>query len=455
MRPYFALAVVLAGALIAPLDAAVNVAFPAITSAFDLDLPEIRWLVMLYVLTYGSLMLVGGRLGDLHGYRRVFGFGLCVVAASFTACALAASYEVLLAARVGQGLGVALVLGCGPALALSQFPATERTRVLGRYTSMLACGSAVGVLAGGVLIAAWGWQAVFWMRVPLALGALAFLWLIPMPDDERANRPFDMAGAMLLATWTGALMFGLALGEGPRWWLALLALAAFAGFVAHESRVSDPILRPALFRDTRFTIMNLLSVGANFAAFAVPLLGPYYFARGAGLDAIGIGSQLGVWAGGTLAGAALAERLGRRFGLERAGLFGVALCVVGLSVVGTWNAGTGLLAAAAVLAVQGFGVGVFQVAYADRVMATLPRRDHGVAGSLTMLTRMLGVAASATLLTALQRDAESAALAAGMMGTEAFLEGFRFAFRCAAGGLATCLAVGFAAWMVARSRAKG
>ena len=118
MRPRLALAVVLAGASVAPLDTAVNVAFPAITAAFSLELPEIRWLVIVYVLTYGALMLVGGRLGDLHGYRRVFGIGLIVVAASFTACALAPGYDVLLAARFGQGVGVALVLGCGPALAL-------------------------------------------------------------------------------------------------------------------------------------------------------------------------------------------------------------------------------------------------------------------------------------------------------------------------------------------------
>src|SRR5262245_15710384 len=161
IRPHLALAVVLLGALVAPLDAAVNVAFPAITAAFELDLPDIRWLVILYVLAYGSLMVVGGRLGDLYGYRRVFGIGLAVVAASFIACSLAPAYQILLAARVGQGVGVALVLGCGPALALSQFAETERTLVLGQYTSMLACGGAIGVLAGGALTGAYGWQAVF------------------------------------------------------------------------------------------------------------------------------------------------------------------------------------------------------------------------------------------------------------------------------------------------------
>ena len=455
MRPHLALAVVLAGALVAPLDTAVNVAFPAITDAFGLDLPEIRWIVIVYVLTYGGLMLVGGRLGDLHGYRRVFGIGLGVVAASFAACALAPGYDHLLAARIGQGVGIALALGCGPALALSHFPESERTRVLGHYTSMLAFGGALGVLVGGLLVDAYGWQSVFWMRVPLALAALALLPLVPAAPAQSGDRTFDTAGAMLLAAWTGAFVLALALADTARPWLALLAVVAFVGFVVHESRTAEPILRPALFRDARFTILNLLNIAASLSAFSVPLLGPYYFARVGGLDALGIGSQLGVWAGGTLAGAVLAERLGRRFGLERTGLFGIGLCVAGLASVATWSAQTALAAAAAALFVPGFGMGVFQVAYADRVMATLPRRDRGVAGSLTMLTRMLGVAAGATLLTALLRDAESAALAAGLPAEEAFLEGFRFAFRCAAVVLAVCLAAGLATAGINRPRAAG
>jgi fucose permease len=257
---------------------------------------------------------------------------------------------------------------------------------------------------------------------------------------------------VLLAAWTGALVLALAFAGDARLWLALAAAVAFAAFVAHESRIADPILRPALFGDVRFTLLNLLSVVANLAAFTVPLLGPFYLARVSGLDALGIGLQLGVWAGGTLSGAALAERLGRRFGLERTGFVGIGLCVAGLASVGTWSAQTGLAAAAAALFVLGFGVGVFQVAYADRVMATLPQRDRGVAGSLTMLTRMLGVAAGATLLTALLREGESAALAAGSPAQEAFLEGFRFAFRCAAGALGACLAAVLATERIARRR---
>ncbi|MDX1375644.1 MAG: MFS transporter [Burkholderiales bacterium] len=434
-----ALAIVLAGAIVAPLDTAVNVAFPAITEAFALELPAIRWIVILYMLTYGGFMLIGGRLGDLYGYRRVFALGLAIVAAAFAACALAPSYAVLIAARIAQGVGMALILGCGPALALSLYEDTARTRVLGAYASMFALGTALGPLLGGALVGPFGWQAVFWMRVPLALAVLVLLRYVPAAP-QAADRAFDTPGAALLASWTGTLVLALALPGSASLWLALAALVAFVGFVARASRIPEPILRPALFRDARFTILNLLNIAVNLAAFAVLLLAPYYFVRVAGLGAPGVGLLLGVWAGGTLAGAALAERLGRRFGLQRIGSVGIVLCVVGLGFPGFWDAHTGLFSAGLALFVQGFGVGLFQVAYADGVVAALPREDRGVAGSLTMLTRMLGIVGGATLFAALFRDAEADALSAGLSAPEAFLEGYRFAFRCAAAGLAACFA---------------
>jgi Na+/melibiose symporter-like transporter len=217
---------------------------------------------------------------------------------------------------------------------------------------------------------------------------------------------------------------------------------AFAGFVRRESRVPEPMLRPALFRNLQFTMLNVLNVAVNMAAFAILLLGPYYFVRVSGLGALGIGLLLGTWALGTLAGAALAERLGRRFGLQRIGLVGIALCVAGLGFPGFWDAQTTLIAAGVALFVQGFGVGLFQVAYADGVVAALPREDRGVAGSLTMLTRMLGIVGGATAFSALFTQAEGGALADGLSAQSAFLDGFRFAFRCGAVGLAACAIAG-------------
>jgi MFS family permease len=438
-----ALVIVLAGAIVAPLDTAVNVAFPSITDAFALELPAIRWIVILYMLTYGGFMLIGGRLGDLYGYRRVFGIGLGVVALSFIGSALAPTYSALVVARIAQGVGMALVLGCGPALSLSLYEEAARTRVLGYYASMFALGTALGPLLGGVLIGSFGWQAVFWMRVPLALGVLALLRRVPAvpPSGERS---FDTAGALLLALWTAALVLALALPGAASLWLALVALVAFVGFVLRASRIAEPILRPALFRDLRFTILNLLNIAVNLAAFAILLLGPYYFVRISGLGALGVGLLLGVWAGGTLVGAALAERIGRRFGLQRVGFIGILLSIVGLGFTGFWDERTALALAAAALLVQGLGVGLFQVACADGIVAALPREDRGVAGSLTMLTRMLGIVGGATLFAALFANAEGAALAAGSSARDAFLDGFRFAFRCATVGLALCAAASIA-----------
>lgn len=444
MRPYPALVVVLAGVLVAPLDSSVNVAFPAITDAFGIELPEIRWLVIFYALAYGALMLAGGRLGDLHGYRRVFAAGLGLVAASSTACALAPTYEVLLAARITQGVGTALVLGCGPALALSLFPENERTRVLGYYASVFAFGSAAGLLAGGVLVKALGWPLVFWMRVPLALAVLALLHRVPVAQIHFRERAFDAPGAVLLAVWIAAFVLALARPGPAGPWLALLAAGALIAFVVHESHAPEPILRLALFRDPRFAVLNLLNIAAQLTAFAFMLLGPYYFARVAGLDALGVGLQLAVWAVGQIAGAALAERLGRRFGLPRLGFFGVGLCVAALALTANWAAGTKLAASGAVLLVHGFGIGLFQVVYADRVVTTLPREDRGVAGSLTMLARMLGVVLGAAVFTRLFGDAEADALAASAPATDAFIEGFRHAFRWAAAGLAACLVLALA-----------
>ena len=163
------LAPVALGTLIVPLDSAVNVAFPAIAVAFDLPLPRIQWVVICYVLTYGSLMLAVGRLGDIFGHARVFRFGLAWSALAYMLLAIVPGFDALLAARVLQGIGAALVLGCGPALATQLFADAMRARALGAYAATLAAGSTIGPLVGGLLVEGFGWPAVYWFRAPVAV----------------------------------------------------------------------------------------------------------------------------------------------------------------------------------------------------------------------------------------------------------------------------------------------
>ena len=167
------------GAVVAPLDATVNVAFPSLTGDFGLAVADIRWIVIAYVLAYSSLALISGRIGDLYGHRPVFRAGLLVVAVAFLACAAAPDYGWLLAARVVQGVGIALLLGSALALAMAAYPETRRTGILARFAAVLAVALAVAPAAGGLLVEWFGWRAVFWARAPLALAALVLLSHVP------------------------------------------------------------------------------------------------------------------------------------------------------------------------------------------------------------------------------------------------------------------------------------
>lgn len=437
-----ALAIVLLGTVVAPLDSAVNAAFPAITAAFSLEVATIQWLVIAYMVAFSSLVIVSGRVADLFGHRRVFGWGLGVVTLAFLGCGLAPGYGWLLAARVLQGVGVAFLLGAGPALALGVYPASERTRVLARYASAFAIGLAAGPALGGALVDAFGWRAVYLARVPIALAALLLLARVP-PTRIRPGRAFDIAGALLLAAWTGSLMLALTLRGVVGIALGVAAVAAFTLFVVRESRASEPTIRVGLFRDAAFAVPNLASVAVHFAGFGIFLLGPYFFVRVTGLSAQGAGLLLALGPAVAAIGSAVAGRLALAIGARRVALAGTLLNLAGVAVTATWDAQTGVPAIAATLALQGFGIGLFQVAYADTVIAALPVEDRGVAASLANLTRTFGVVSCAALMSALFAAGERTALGGGAAPDAAFADGFAFAFGVAATGLTALLALSF------------
>jgi EmrB/QacA subfamily drug resistance transporter len=442
-RSLAALLVVCLGTLAAPLDSAVNIAFPSITAAFGLPQSGIRWVIIAYVLTYASLTLAFGKLGDLLGYRRVFVAGLVISALGYAACSLAPAFELLLAGRVLQGVGAALTWSCAPALATSLYPESERTRVLGFYSAAIALGAALGPLAGGALVERFGWPVVFWARLPLVVTAFALAWLIPTAVASATRRAFDWTGALLLVTWLSAFLLAAARPEMPHGALIAAALivigaATFWGFLAHEARHPDPIIRPSLFRERAFLILNLASIAVNLAGFAVMLLVPFHLARTAGLDA-GIGGLvLSANASGVVVGSWLAGRVAHRIGPTPLALLGTLVSVIGLALVASWSRDTTAVIMAVCLAVQGFGLGLFQVSYADRVLATLPQADRGVAGSLTLVTRTIGIVGAAAGLTALSRAIEADALAAGL--PDATLLAFKQTFALVSAGLAVGLA---------------
>ncbi len=447
------LAVVGCGVAVGPLDTAVNIAFPAIVGAFGLPLEMIQWIIICYVLTYSSLMLVAGKLGDRYGRRRIFKIGLSVSCIGLAACSLAPSFEWLLPARVAQGLGTALAIACGPALATSLYPESERPRIVGYYAAMFAAAGAIGPVVGGALSDAFGWQAVFWFRIPLAATVLALAWLLPADRPATGpQKPFDIQGAFLLVLALASLAVSLSLarrGEGAAA-LAMAALAAGATalFVRTERRADDPVLRMEAFRQPRFALLNGLNIIVSSASFTPLLFTPFLLTQFGGFDAATGGLALASGAVGTTAAAALAGRLIRPLSGGVVAAMGAALSGIGLFLIGWVDASSSLLAVILTLALAGAGLGLFQTAYLDGVTAALPERERGVAGGLAMATRTIGVVAAASMLTLLFGQTESAGLAAGLGAQQAFEAAYGLAFTVAA----TAAAAGaILAWTMRRS----
>ncbi|HWO86434.1 MAG TPA: MFS transporter [Stellaceae bacterium] len=424
------------GTSVVPLDTAVNIAFPEITGSFGLPIEMIQWVVICYVLTYSSLMLAFGRVGDIWGHGRVFRIGLLWSSLAYLLCAAAPNYGWLLFCRFLQGLGASLIVSCAPALVIAMFPEDRRSRAVGMFTLTYAIGSAAGPLLGGLLVQSWGWPAVFWFRAPLAVIALVFPAKTQTTSRPSVREPVDIIGAILLAL--GISTFLLTLNrvqhlKGQEF-LAFLLLATATtclfGFFHWEKRVAQPIVNLGLFRAGGFAGLNIASVLIYLTSFSVLLLGPYYLVRLTGLSAIIAGGVLGASFVGSLIASPLAGWAVERVPAGRVAALGASLSAAGLMLMGGWEPGAAgqAITILGTLMLQGFGVGLFQVAYMEIVMRTLPRHHRGVAGSIAMLSRSVGVVTGATLLTLVFHTIEATRLAAGEMPAASFLAGFRATF---------------------------
>ena len=388
------------GTATAQLDTSVNVAFPAITRGFDLGIADIQWVVICYVLTFASLLLALGRVGDTVGHAVVFRVGLVWSATALLLVACSPSYGAMLGFRCLQGVGAALVLSCGAALVTSLYGEERRSRALGVYTMMMAIGWMLGPLLGGALTAIWDWPAVFWFRMPIAVAALLLLRGLPVSAPRQAGDRFDIIGGIALVLGLVTMLLALnRVREFSAVWFALLSAAAFFAFVVREKRAVRPIIAIDILRLPGFALLNLVSVLANLAAFSVWLLVPYLLARVPGYALVGSGAILAAAAAGAVLAAPIAGRfVGRSISAERLAIMGTVAIGAGLLLISTWTEQTPTALRVAGLIVQGVGLGLFQLAYSDIVTAALPLRDRGVAGSLVLLTRTLGTVTAASIV---------------------------------------------------------
>jgi EmrB/QacA subfamily drug resistance transporter len=252
------------GSSIALLDGTVvNVALPTIQRALGGGLAGQQWVVNSYLLTLGSLILVGGSLGDLYGERRVFALGVIGFGVASLLCALAPSIGFLIAARALQGVASALLTPASLAVIVNTFPESERGKAIGSWTAWGTIAGVVGPLLGGELLAIGSWRLIFLINIPLVIACAGLIMVvIPAPAPrERGGRRVDVPGALLCAGGLGATVFALI--EQPRLgWSGVLVpllagIALLVAFLVYEARARDPMLALALFRHRNFSAGNI------------------------------------------------------------------------------------------------------------------------------------------------------------------------------------------------------
>lgn len=277
---------VLASAMVFIDGSVLTVALPQLRAAIGADLASVQWVINGYLLALASLSLTGGALADAHGKARILSIGCLVFGAASAACALASSAAWLIAARIVQGVGAALLTPASLALIGATYPKTERNRAIGIWAAASALTTAAGPVLGGWLTETFGWQSVFWVNPPLALLVIGLLYVFA-PMDRGVPRRFDVVGAFLLAASLGALAWALSqIGRSDGHSApasrqnATVILAAGLGVVGlavyplWERATADPMTPPRLAKNRRFLGLNLATLliyaGVSVMFFLLP-----------------------------------------------------------------------------------------------------------------------------------------------------------------------------------------
>ena len=399
------LAVILVAQLMLVLDATiVNVALPAIASALGFSTPSLSWVISGYALAFGGLLLLGARAGDLLGRRRTFLGGIAVFTAASVAGGLATSATLLLAARAAQGAGAAFAAPAALALLSTLFPeGRERMRAIGYYTAVSIGGSAVGLVAGGILTQWASWRWVMFVNAPIGLALLVVAALV-LPVSPRVRGHFDLAGAITSTLGMAAVVYGL-IEAGTSGWsspstVVALALGAvlLTGFVLVERRAPSPITPLRLFRDRNRVIAyiaRLLMVAAMFGLFffltqflqAELGFGPL----SAGLAFLPLTVCLFL---SSQASARLSHRIAPRLLL----VTGFTLSFSGLAWISHLTLSSGYLAILGPLMLVGLGNGLAFVPLTSLALSGVDPADAGAASGLVNVTQQIGAALGLALL---------------------------------------------------------
>jgi EmrB/QacA subfamily drug resistance transporter len=440
---WIALVVLCAGFLMIVLDQTiVNVALPSIQTDLHFSQSALAWVVNAYLIAFGGLLLLAGRLGDLIGRRRVFLSGLSVFTVASLACGLADTQSMLIGARFIQGVGGAMTSAVilGMIVTMFQKPA-ERAQALGVYSFVAAAGGAIGLLAGGVLTQAINWHWIFFVNLPIGV-ATAALTMRLLPDDAGTGlqKGADAPGALLIVAALMLVVYAIVETGSYGWGSARTlvvggaGLALLAAFVARQALAAHPLVPLRIFASRTVSIANLMFGLVVAGMFGMFFVGALYLQRVLHYDAIEVGlAFLPVAIGIALLALGLAARLIIRIGTKSTLITGLILVVIGLLVFRRAPANADYVAdLLPAMTTIGVGAGLVFPSVVTLAMSAATPEDSGLASGLVNTTRQVGGVLGTAILATLATAHSDALRSHGAAAAAALLGGYRLAFTIAA-----------------------
>lgn len=438
-RRWLALTVLCLGDLMIVLDTTiVNVALPSIRVDLGFSETSLVWVINAYLLTFGGFLLLGGRLGDLFGHRRLFLAGVAFFTLASLACGLAGAQALLIAARAVQGVGGAVVSAVALSLIMMLFtePA-ERVKAMGFFGFVMAGGGAIGVLLGGLLTDSLDWHWIFLVNLPIGVAVFALcLALLPAARSQGAAVRLDVAGAVTVTISLMLAVYAVVNGNGLGWTslatigLLLGAALLLALFLVIESRVEAPLMPLGLLRLRNLATANVVGVLWAAAMFAWFFLSALYLQQVLGYSPMQVG--LAFLPANLIMGAfslGLSARIVMRFGIRRPLAFGLLLAALGLALLARAPVeGQFIRDILPSMILLGIGAGMAFNPVLLAAMSDVAQSESGLASGIVNTAFMMGGALGLAVLASLAGARTEGRLAAGAPQLEALATGYHLAF---------------------------
>jgi EmrB/QacA subfamily drug resistance transporter len=407
-RKWRVMAAVGSGVFLATVDGSiVNVALPTLVADLQTDFAAVQWVVLAYLLTLTTLLLAVGRLADMIGKKPIYAAGFVVFTLGSALCGLAPTIWTLVAFRVIQAVGAAMILALGMAIVTEAFPSSERGRALGVSGAIVSIGIVVGPTLGGLILAALSWHWVFFVNLPVgAIGVWMVLRYVPNLRPPGGQR-FDYLGAVtlfvsllcLLLALTGGQRLGFA--DGRILGLLGVSLVFMIAFVLLQTRLEQPMVDLQLFRDNQFSV-GLLTALATFVAISgTTLLMPFYLQNVLGYDTRQVGLLLAIVPLGLGLTAPISGALSDRLGSRPITAAGLSVLLIGYLLMSSLGAETSPAEFFVRFLPLGIGMGIFQSPNNSAIMGAAPRQRLGVVSGTLAISRSLGQTTGIALLGAI------------------------------------------------------